>query len=114
MKTVFLLAGVSVMLGGCFEKPATDAEKASLSQDASCVFSELSDAKTSCKNGQVAMFAPQRWGNEQLPIYAASSFCDYRYTVVQNNGGVSCIFTDARLKETTQENKPETTEKEAR
>jgi hypothetical protein len=109
-----LLVAVSVVLCGCLEKSGTESKSISLSQDSLCLFSEFGDAKTKCKNGQVAVFAPSRWGNEQLPIYAASNFCDYRYTIVQNSGGVSCIFIDARLKENPKDNKSATSEEKTK
>ncbi len=99
MKRAFAVVVMSAMLTGCFEGAA------SVSQDSSCVFTQTDDAIKQCKNGQVAVFLPMQWGNDQLPVAAASSFCDYRFQIVQNNGGVSCIFTDARLKEKQQEKK---------
>ena len=45
-----------------------------------------------CKPGQKIVFLPNRWGNEQMPIMFAAVNCDLRYSVVQNNGGVSCIY----------------------
>lgn len=94
---MFVVLATSLVLSGCFESGG--AINQAVSQSDSCMFSDIKDAKKGCKNGQVAIFLPMQWGNEQLPILAASAFCDYRYSVVQNNGGVSCIFTDVRLKE---------------
>lgn len=45
-----------------------------------------------CKPGQKVVFLPQRWGNEQLPIKFAAVNCDLGYSVVMNNGGVTCIY----------------------
>lgn len=98
---IFVLA-ISVLLSGCFESGGS-ASNQLVSQSASCIFSAVNDAKKECKNGQVAVFMPGQWGNEQLPIYAASIFCDYRYSIVHDKGGVSCIFTDVRLKDKPQD-----------
>ncbi len=101
MKNIFVVTAISLMLSGCFDSGTSGSQ--SVSQSDSCVFSEVKDARKECKNGQVALFVPRQWGNEQFPILAASVFCDYRYSIVQNNGGVSCIYTDVRLKEKPQE-----------
>lgn len=54
------------------------------------------DVRGRCKAGQLAWFAPSRWGNDQLPITFAAAACDFRYPVVWNNGGVACVYTDTR------------------
>jgi hypothetical protein len=43
-------------------------------QSESCLFTAINEADKVCKTGQVAVFVPLQWGNEQLPIYAASIF----------------------------------------
>lgn len=71
------------------------------------------DAVASCKPGQKVTFLPLRWGNDQLPVFV-SQYCDLNYTVVWNNGGVTCIraqYTDAELQQMEQEKK-EAEEKE--
>ncbi|MGB7651082.1 MAG: hypothetical protein WBL62_07815 [Gallionella sp.] len=106
MKKVILIStALSLLLVGCAEKSSST----NVAQDSACYFMDIDSAKTSCKNGQVAVFAPSRWGNEQLPIYAASNFCDFRFSIVQTNGGVSCVFTDARLKEKVADKKDDAT-----
>jgi len=102
MKKIIVVAAASVLLSGCLESGGSSGGQ-SLSQSESCVFSDIKDAQKECKNGQVALFAPRQWGNEQLPIYAAATFCDYRYSITHSNGAVSCIFTDVRLKEKPQD-----------
>lgn len=59
-----------------------------------CLVFNLNDEKElkHCKNGQKITFTPTKWGNEQLPIYFASGHCDLRFSVVWNNGGVTCIL----------------------
>jgi len=58
-----------------------------------CVVSNVPDR---CKEGQLSWFAPDSWGNDQLPLKFAAFSCDYRYPIVWNNGGVSCIYTNLR------------------
>jgi hypothetical protein len=102
-KVILITAALSLLLVGCEGKSISP----NVAQDSACYFMDIDSAKTSCKNGQVAVFAPSRWGNEQLPIYAASNFCDFRFSIVQTNGGVSCIFTDTRLKEKVADKNPD-------
>lgn len=66
-------------------------------QDKLCAVQSGDDAKASCKEGQILLFRPARWGNEQLPITVSSVFCDFNHPIVWNNGGVSCVFTSRRL-----------------
>ena len=51
-----------------------------------------------CKDGDVLAFLPARWGNEQLPIFAASQLCNFNKAVVYNNVGVTCIYTGVRVR----------------
>lgn len=46
-----------------------------------------------CKEGQLAFFAPATFGNEQLPLLVTAHYCDFRYPVVHNTGGVVCVIT---------------------
>lgn len=66
-------------------------------QDKLCVVQSGDDAKASCKEGQILLFRPARWGNEQLPITVSSVFCDFNHPIVWNDGGVTCVFTTRRL-----------------
>jgi hypothetical protein len=53
---------------------------------------------------------PDRWGNEQLPLYFIAANCDVRYSLAMDNGGVVCVQVakdkDARSREPTQEQAP--------
>ena len=49
-----------------------------------------------CKEGELAWFMPSRWGNDQLPIAFAAAVCDFHHPIVWNNGGVACVYTQAR------------------
>ena len=56
----------------------------------------VTNVREHCKEGQLAWFAPERWGNDQLPITFVAAVCDFRHPIVWNNGGVACIYTDVR------------------
>jgi hypothetical protein len=104
MKNVIaVIALASLALTGCLDKD--ESGKSSNIQKESCIFNELGKASASCKEGQVAVFLPSSWGNEQYPILASSRFCDFRYQIVYNNGGVSCIYTGQRFDKKTEEKK---------
>ena len=45
-----------------------------------------------CQAGQKTAFLPRQFGNDQLPIMFAAKFCDLRYQIVWNPGGVVCIY----------------------
>ncbi len=62
---------------------------------------EQSAVSQACTAGQKVAFLPNRWGNEQLPIMFAAVNCDLRYSVVTNNGGVTCIYLPATKVEST-------------
>ena len=64
----------------------------SIDQSSVCVYADEQEA-SKCADGQLAWFAPNAWGNEQLPLMAAAKYCDFRHQVVQNNSGVVCVFT---------------------
>lgn len=87
-------AGLScLILTGCFE--SFDGASA-IDQSTLCRFSETEGAKQ-CKNGQLAFFQPERFGNEQLPLIVAATYCDFNHPIMHTNGGVVCVFTTQRL-----------------
>lgn len=45
-----------------------------------------------CKEGQKVLFIPDVFGNKQMPIVFAGMYCDLKYQVVHNEGGVACVF----------------------
>lgn len=108
-KVVALIALASVALTGCLDKNEVTDKSATISniQKESCRFVDLEQASTSCKEGQLAVFMPNRWGNEQYPIHASSQFCDFRYQIVYNNSGVTCIYTGQRYEKRPEEMKEE-------
>lgn len=54
------------------------------------------DEAVKCQPGQIALFIPQSWGNEQLPIIYAAKYCDFNFPIVHTNGAVSCVFFNGR------------------
>lgn len=52
-----------------------------------------SDKETNiCKDGQIALFLPQQWGNPQIPLSVSAAICDFNFPIVQNESGVTCVF----------------------
>lgn len=74
-------------------QPSASENADAINQQTPCfVDSHKTDAVDAmCKPGQKVVFMPPSWGNEQLPIVFAGLNCDLRYSVVSNNGGVTCI-----------------------
>lgn len=56
-----------------------------------CVFSNDESAAV-CKSGQTALFAPETFGNEQLPVIFAAKYCDFSHPIALTKGAVSCVF----------------------
>jgi len=61
-----------------------------------CIISTDSEVKK-CKSGELVLFKPSRWGNEQLPLGIAGAYCDFNYQIMHNNSGLICVYTDKRL-----------------
>jgi hypothetical protein len=102
-KSICIAAAAAALLTACGggEKSASvaaAAAKAGFNQASVCEFSNWRDGVSACKDGQLALFLPNSWGNERLPLLAAAMNCDWNYQVVQNVGGVVCVFTSARYK----------------
>ena len=66
----------------------------SINQETACSVTSVrpQDNNQICKDGQKVSYAPERWGNEQLPIMFAALNCDHRFEIVHNKSAVSCIF----------------------
>lgn len=103
MRSILSVALISIasmsLLEGCLQKnpPATVSTAPageSINQRSVCqVENWQRDAVAqACRPGQKVAYLPNRWGNEQLPIYFAAVNCDLRYSVVHTNGGVACIY----------------------
>jgi hypothetical protein len=78
-----------VIFTGCSQKAEVDQSKL-------CIYSNDEQAKQ-CKEGELAMFSPQSWGNEQLPLNVAAAYCDFNHEIMYNNSGVICVFTNKHL-----------------
>ncbi|MCX7099416.1 MAG: hypothetical protein NTV43_16085 [Methylococcales bacterium] len=81
---VFALIGYSGKFGSTID------------QSSLCLFDSEETAKQ-CKEGQLSFFQPSMFGNEQLPLIAAASFCDFNHQIIQTKGGVVCVFTGQRM-----------------
>lgn len=91
-----VLLGMAVLtLTGCLDSVGGTAR---IDQSSVCTYSN-EEAARACKNGQLSFFQPERFGNEQLPLIAAASYCDFNYPVMHTNGGVVCVFTTQRLEQ---------------
>ena len=90
MKNIFLIAALVAFLAGCNQGQST------IDQSSLCTYS--TDVQASkCAEGQLSFFSPDSWGNEQLPLIVASTYCDFNHPVMYNNSGVVCVFTKQRL-----------------
>jgi len=93
---VIVLLGCLGFLSACNGGTAT-AERA-IDQSSVCMFDSREAAKA-CRDGQLAMFNPSSWGDEQLPLIVAATSCDWNHPVIHNKAGVVCVFTSQRLKQ---------------
>jgi hypothetical protein len=93
LKRIWLIIPFLLSTAAC-SKWGGDSSESSIKPSNLCEVSswEKSATAEACTPGQKVVFLPNRWGNEQLPILFAALNCDLRYSVVSNNGGVSCIY----------------------
>lgn len=70
--------------------------KGELKQESVCQVSEVEEMVDSCKDGDILLFTPSIFGNEQLPVNIAGYACNFEHPIVWNKGGVSCVFTTKR------------------
>ncbi|MBA6292236.1 hypothetical protein H4J58_01130 [Colwellia sp. MB3u-70] len=61
-----------------------------------CTVSDASKAYLNCSDGDIVLFTPERWGNEQFPIKIAAYICNFDKPIVHNKSAVACVFTSAR------------------
>lgn len=83
IRLAFCLSSV-VLLTGCASGHRTE-------QSHVCTFSNAKGA-AKCHNGELAFFEPNEWGNDQMPLYAVSDFCNTNHQVIMNKSGVICTF----------------------
>lgn len=77
-----------------------------LEQSSLCEFANVVEA-VQCRDGQLMFFAPNTWGNDQLPLTAAAVYCDWNHQVIHTKGGVVCVFTSARIRAAAEQAKQE-------
>lgn len=65
--------------------------------DTGCWGTDYESIDKNCKNGDIMIFVPQTFGNEQYPVIIAGTRCDFEYPIVQTVGGVSCVYSSKRL-----------------
>ncbi|HIF9262219.1 TPA: hypothetical protein ACX6Q5_001477 [Photobacterium damselae] len=94
MKITTLILGIALSITSFSSLAGFDFN--SIKQDRVCQFANGDEAKSNCKDGDVALWTPSVFGNEQLPILYVALFCDFNAPIVQTIGGVSCIFTTKR------------------
>lgn len=86
-KHLILVAILGFITSGCLDKSKSYTNEVCVAD-----IKIMGGLEPNCKEGQVFSFRPQRWGNEQMPILVSTYFCDFNYPIVQNNGGVACIY----------------------
>ena len=90
----------SLVLSSCFDfgKKESKNENQESKEDKPvlCVIKSEDDDVSQCEDGQLLVFLPNSWGNDQLPIEVAALYCDFDHSVVYNNGGVVCKFDKKR------------------
>jgi hypothetical protein len=95
MKKLTLFAVFSsLILSSCLESVKNQESKEDKS--ALCVIENKDEDVSRCKDGQLLVFLPNSWGNDQLPIIVAALYCNFDYSVVYNNGGVVCKLDKKR------------------
>jgi len=76
----------SLILTSCLESVKNQGED----KPVFCVIKHDGDDVSQCEDGQILVFLPDSWGNDQLPIDVAALYCDFDHSIVYNNGGVTC------------------------
>lgn len=109
-----LMMSAALLLAACNKDTANSEIKppevmASRTGERLCAFSNDEEAKK-CRSGDVAIWLPQRWGNEQLAPITAAKYCDFDKSIALTNGAVSCVFYSGRTVANT--NDPSAAEKE--
>jgi len=97
-KILAAIISASILLAGCNHGDKQERNPSERNQDGQTKLCQVSDMtalfgeKLACEPGQTVAFLPNSFGNEQIPILFAAKFCDIRYSVVYNPGGVVCIY----------------------
>ena len=101
---VAIIAAITTAMVACGGGKSESSVAAAPSPAAKAVPSESSklcafandDEAANCHSGQVSIYLPNSWGNEQLPIIYAAKYCDFNFPIVHTNGAVSCVFFKGR------------------
>lgn len=88
-KALFLGAAIALVLGllGCKDEGVS--YKNEVCKADMTIFGGV---EPKCKDGQIFLFQPNRWGNAQIPIIVATYFCDFNAPIVHNESSVSCVY----------------------
>lgn len=112
MRTFHLisLAAVALFMAACAQPPSSpevvdESASAALAENVLPRQNELCEvsswqhdvASEHCEPGQKVIFAPKRWGNEQLPVVFAAVNCDMRYSIALTHGAVTCIYLPLKV-----------------
>ena len=53
---------------------------------------EVAEVSKACKQGQRILFAPEIYGDEQMPVMFAALHCNPEYAIALTRGAVSCVY----------------------
>ena len=94
---VIAISVSALVLTGCYEQESRAqsvqavAEPA-IDQSETCFFRDLG-LNRNCKIGQKAIMLPdEEYAREELSLMFVARYCDFRYPIVANGRGVTCIF----------------------
>jgi hypothetical protein len=95
MKKLMLFTVCSgLILSSCFESGKKESknenQESKDDKPVFCVIKHDGNDVSHCEDGQILVFLPDSWGNDQLPIDVAALYCDFDHSIVYNNGGVTC------------------------
>lgn len=62
-----------------------------------CKAESFEEITGNCKEGDILLFTPKTWGNEQFPIAVSGIVCNINHQVIMNNSGVVCVYTEKRI-----------------
>lgn len=87
--------GMALGISGCVDSAAAK----SYNRDSICIVDNWGDGPLeSCQDGDVVLWKPGSWGNEQMPVVAAAMMCDFSMPIVYTTGAVTCVYRSAGYK----------------
>lgn len=87
-KQIFLSLILSIVFLGCTQN-AKNVYKNEVCLVNDTIFNGV---EPNCKEGEVFYFQPNQLMNKQVPIVVSTYFCDFNFPIVQNEGGVTCVY----------------------